>query len=153
MASQSGIQKTISFNVEFMWWIVVAFLTTKLYFPTVLTQIIAVGVVGNVFVTIYSILSTIVAILLIPSIVVLYMYTYSEKFDSTKMNINLSNKTKLLSQIFSWCKSIFLIYISAQTGYTYLTVIASIMILGTVSIFVIRKDLMTKVTVMTLAKE
>ena len=152
MAKTGGLEKTLSLNLNFMWWIVTAFITTKLYFPSVLTNIVAVGVVGNVFVVIYSIISTIVAILLVPSIVVMYMYTYSEKFDSSKMNVNL-NKSNLLSQIFSWIKNIFLIYITAQTGYIYLTVLASIMILGTVSLYGIRKDLMTKIAVMTLAKE
>ena len=152
MADTTGASKVLAKNLSIVYWGLLVFFVLKIAFPSVLSEIVALRVVGSIMCWIYYISQSLVLVLGIPSVVLLYFVTYSNKFDGkANINYNPSEKTPLWKTIIAYAKSIALIVLSAQTGYIAICVFAFLGLFLGFSIKFLQKDLIAKMAVLALS--
>lgn len=78
-ADTKAASKAISQIISFVSWGLAGFLVAKFIFPEVFTSYLFLNVCNGIFRWIYYIFTTITLVLAIPSVVILFIFTYSDR--------------------------------------------------------------------------
>ena len=153
-ADTKAASKAISQIISFISWGLAAFLVAKFFFPEFFSSYLFLNVFGGIFRWIYYIFSTITLILAVPSVIILFIFTYSDKLDgSSNINYNPNEKTKWWKSVIGYAKTATLIFFGAQLHFVAITIFASLALLLGLSIKVLEKDLTVKMTVLALNRQ
>ena len=155
MTTDNG-SKFISKVISFVDLGLIILLGLAIFYPG-LSEINAIKIITSINVILYNILSTIMMILLLVGVVVLFLFAYTDKVDSTKINWNLSeDKSKLktaLSKIWGFAKIISLFVFAAMTNHNYVATITALILLEKIAYEPMVPAVKTKMTILALAEE
>lgn len=140
------IKKSISIPVDFLQYSILIYFIILHFQPSILQPVNSfTQPFMGVIIVLYTILITITAILLPFSAIVLYLATYTNKFDSKAQEPGIPLQESLVKWIFNFIKGGFLVYLSYSLDYKYLAIIISLQLLFSLYYkFVIEREYVTK---------
>jgi len=149
MTKKSGIEISVRFLNIFL----LSYLVLYNIVPSVFNSVIYFfKPFMDVYFVFYSIIITVFAILLIFSVIMQYIITYSNKLNKLIKN-EIINNYKFYKAILLIIEKIIIVYFASIYGLIYISIINSIMIIFSIFSLFTKRDLIAKVTKLNLIKE
>lgn len=151
MSEKSVKTKKFSIPLNMMGYLTLVYLVLLFFVPNIgETGYSFVIPIFSVITIIYTILLSILIPLIILGIIMISLFTYTDKLNGQKFTISKDDLGIKISSIFSWAKSFGIIYFGWNTGYSYLVVLTVIASIGNLFFYYIKNDYIAKITKTTL---
>jgi len=142
----------IALSIKFLDWFLLVYLVIINFAPNILGQTAYFfQPFMNVYFIIYSIIITLIIILGIVGLVVIYLMTYTSKFDNSKKEPSVPDYTPIWKHFFQMVKNIVIVYFASISGLNYIATITSMIIIYRILYLIIQRDFFAKMTKLKLA--
>jgi len=143
---------TVVLTIRGMDWFLLTYLVIIFFIPQVISLAdMFVQPFMNVYIAVYNIMNTIILTFGFFGLVVIYIMTYTTKFDDSKKEPAVPEYSSLWKFIIGLIKNILIIYFAYNFGMNYVAAITSLAIICSFFYFVVQRDFFAKMTKLKLA--